>query len=255
MGTMKMGKEIKILVLIASVIITLGVSCDLFDWLSGITETPPDTCPSWDTDCDNISNAVETNDANSYLGLRPDTADANPSIAHGSPCDGWIEKALNLVNSGTGYYHYLGNDIIDTDDWGVLHLINMIEGAGRDWYGSGYTPPRMGVGDLSWGDAQTQQFGGRFDPHECHQNGLEADFRYVRNDGQEISLNIAGPDSIYYDPGATAELMNSLIANGTITVIYIDTVHAYLVGDILEHRVGHSDHFHVRIEDPDGTGN
>ncbi len=250
-----MNTKLKFLILIMLSFFTFNVTCWL-EWPGIPTETPEDTCPSWDTDCDSISNAVETNSANSYLGLKPDSADANPSFAHGSPCDGWIENALNLVNQGTGYYHYLGEDIIDTDDWSVLHLINMIEGAGRNWYSNGYTPPRIGVGDMSKGDAQTQQFGGLFPPHSCHQNGLEADFRYVRNDGQEIGLNIAGSDSIYYDVDATVDLMNFLIDNANVTIIYVDTVHAgIVVSDPIRHLSGHQDHFHVLILDPDGTSN
>lgn len=225
---------------------------------SDYTEQPPDACPSWDRDCDGISNAVETNDANSYLNLDTNAFNANPSIAHGCPCTsscyGWIENALNLMNEGTGYYHYRGPDAVDTDDWGVLDLINMIEGAGRDWDSDYRVPPRIGVGDLSWGDQYTQQFGGPWD-HSCHQNGLEVDIRYVRNDGLDTSLNIAESDSVYYNPAATSFLMNRLIDHADIEVILYDSVHAGILGWPLLHWPGHSDHFHVRIEDPDGTGN
>lgn len=248
-----MGKKTRFLALIMLIIFIWGYqSCD---WFTPKTDTPPDTFPSWDTDGDNISNAVETNSANSYLGLDPNVSNANPSIAHGSPGDGWIEKALNLVNQGTGYYHYLGGDIIDTDDWSVLHLTNMVEGAGRDWYNSGYSP-RIGVGDMSIGDAQAQAFGGPFPPHSWHQNGLDVDFRYVRNDGNEIGLNIASSDSIYYDVDATVALMNFLLDNANVTIIYVDTVHAgIVVSGPIRHLSGHQDHFHVQILDPDGTGN
>jgi len=139
-------------------------------------------------------------------------------------------------------------------------LLNMIEAGGRMWYSNHHIPPRVGVGDLSWGDVSTQSFGGEWPggDHACHQNGLEVDFRYVRSDGQEIPLNIAGPDSLYYSNTETAALMTYLLANETVIVIYIDTAHAYLTDDgagILQHWPGHSDHFHVRIEDPDGTSN
>jgi len=250
-----MGKKTRFLALIMLIIFIGGYqSCD---WFTPKTDTPPDTCPSWDTDCDNISNAVETNSANSYLGLDPNSPNANPSIAHGYPCNGWIEKALNLVNSGTGYYHYLGTDPIDTDDWGVLHLINMIEGAGREWYSNGYTPPKIGVGDMSKGNAETQEFGGDWRPdHKCHQNGLEVDIRYVRNDEKEIGLDIGSADSIYYDVDATIALMNFLIQNGSVTEIILSP-YAGIQGEVVvEDTTGkHDDHFHVEIEDPDGTGN
>jgi len=249
-----------LLVTACSIFLNMG-GCDLFGWLphpSDIVVDPPNICPQWDVDCDQISNAVETNGANAYLGLDPQVANANPSIAHGTYSDGWIENALNLPNVGTGYSHYIGSDTVDKDDWGTLDVVIMIEAGGRDWYNDNHPPPRIGIGDLSHGDATSHQFGGQFPPHSCHENGLEVDIRYVRNDGAELPLNIAGPDSLKYDISATADLMNYLIANGDVVLIYIDTAHAYLTDsgqDILHHWPGHSDHFHVRISDPDGTGN
>jgi hypothetical protein len=245
--------------LIALIIFIPYVLCSMgCIWDKPKTDVVSDSHPSWDTDGDNISNAVETNDANSYLNLDPNTKNANPSIAHGQPCGGWIQNALNLPDQGTGYYHYLGTDPIDTDDWSVLHLINMIEGAGRLWYTNGYPPPRIGVGDLSWGDQYTQQFGGYWPPHNCHQNGTEADFRYVRNDGQEIGLDISSADSIYYDVDATTALIDYLFANSN-SIYIIVSPHCHIefsgITVVYDQSGKHDNHFHLRIEDPDGTGN
>ncbi len=251
-------KNIKFMILILLLLSTLGDRCED---RPPPTDVPPDAYPSWDTDGDDISNATETNDANSYLNLDPNTPDANPSIAHGYPWDGWIEDALNLVNQGTGYYHYNPDkSTIDTDDWGVLHLINMIEGAGRLWDWRGHIPPRIGVGDLSWGNQYTQQFGGPWPggEHQWHQNGTEADFRYVRNDGQELGLNIGSADSIYYDVEATVTLMEYLFANSnSIYIIVSPHCHIAFIGitAVYDQTGEHDNHFHLRIEDPDGTGN
>ena len=236
---------------------TMEISCKE-DTLnpSDYTEQPPDACPSWDTDCDEISNATETNGANSYLNLDPKSPDDNPSIAQGEHCDGWIENALNLMNEGTGYYHY-NPEKIDTDDWGTLHLVNMIEGAGRDWYNNNWWPPRIGVGDLSWGNQYTQQFGGYWSDHVCHQNGTEADFRYVRNDGIEDALNVRTQPALY-DTAKTIALMNYLFANSkSIKIIVSPYCGIEFTGiDTAYDASGkHDNHFHLRIEDPDGTGN
>ncbi|MFQ6008664.1 MAG: hypothetical protein ACE5K8_06900 [Candidatus Zixiibacteriota bacterium] len=272
---MSQGKRqrLKLLLLLPLVAVTtMGGNRGCFGGGGGdpgdYTEQPPDYCPWWDTDCDSISNATETNDANSYLYLHPDLYDPNPSIAHGWPCStqcvgtdcGWIEKALNMVNTGTGYYHYLGYppDPVDTDDWGVLHLINMIEGAGGDWYDYyAATKPYIGVGDLSWGDEYSESFGGYFYPHVCHQNGLEVDIRYVRNDTLHVGLDIATADSIYFDEEKTGKLIDFLIAHANVDSIYVDAIHSSLdtIADFIVHKGGHSDHFHVKIVDPDGTGN
>ncbi|MDD3731052.1 MAG: penicillin-insensitive murein endopeptidase [candidate division Zixibacteria bacterium] len=222
------------------------LGCDDIPDPNDVTDKPEDICPYYDSDCDEISNAVENNDANDYLNLNPNAKNSNPSIAHGDPCVGWLENGLNLVNTGTGYYHY--NPEADMDDWGTLHLINMIEISGRIWNSSFKEPPRISIGDLSL------KYGGTFAPHGCHENGLEVDIRYVRNDGQEAVLNIAkNPE--YYDIEKTQFLINRLIFNAKVELIYCDTVNIGLKGGPLVHRDGHSDHFHVRIVDPDGTSN
>ena len=215
-------------------------------------ETPEDECPSYDRDCDSISDAVELNSANDYLNLDVNLIDQNPTLARGGPCDGWITKALNMVNTGTGYYHYNIDPPGDIDDWGVLRLIYMIERASRAWTINNGTALRVGIGDLSLKE------GGLFPPHSCHQNGLEVDIRYVRNDGKEDPLNLNSVDSIYYDEDATIRLVHHLIAYGNADSIYVDTLHTnlnHLGFSFIAHKSGHSDHFHTRIEDPDGTAN
>lgn len=231
--------------------------CPLLDLFGGTDPLPVNANPWWDTDGDSISNAVELNDANDFQNFDTAQYDYNPSIARGLPNNGWIDCALNLVNSGTGYYHNVGPDAIDTDDWAVLAMIYMIEAAGREWYGLGKVPPRIVINDLSRGDAHTQSFGGAFPPHDSHQNGLDVDIRYVRNDGQEIGLNIADDKQRqYYDAANTVVLLNRLRKYGRVTIIYMDTVHAGItVRDPIRYWDGHEDHFHVRIEDPDGTDN
>ena len=154
------SRILKLLLLLVILLFTTGWECD--DSGGGSSDDTDveadDKCPYYDSDCDGLSNATETNDANSAVFLDPDTWDANPSTAHGRHCDscgqdscGYISGALNLVDAGTGYYHYNGPDATDTDDWGVAHLLLMIEMASRDYHRNGYPPPGVGVGDLSKG--------------------------------------------------------------------------------------------------------
>jgi hypothetical protein len=135
----------------------MGAECDTSP--EQVSETPQDSNPSWDTDGDSFSNAVEMNNANDHLFLDPDVCDENNSLALGLPCStmcgqaegGSIAGAVNLVDQGPGYYHYLGTDVTDTDDWGVLRMICLIEAGGRLWDNSSWCPPRIGIGDLSLG--------------------------------------------------------------------------------------------------------
>lgn len=218
---------------------------------------PSDGCPNWDDDCDRISDAVENEPANSYLNLDPSARNDNPSIARGTPTNGSIDNALNMVNSGPGYWHY-NPEKTNTDDWSVLHLINMIERAGREWWSEHFTPPRISVGDLSFGDASTQNFGGLFLPHTSHQNGLDADFRYVRRDNEEEPLNIRSQSS-QYDQIATSALINAIFRSGDVTLVITSPYDMIIWQDWVpmqyDYSGNHDNHFHIRIADPDGTDN
>jgi len=211
----------------------------------------------WDIDGDGISNQVENNNANSYLNLNDSIPNSDPTIAHGLPTNGSLENGLNIVDNGDiyhKYYHYYGSDLTDTDDWGTLYIIRKIESAAR-WWKENYWF-RFGVGDLSLKN------GGYFFPHISHQNGLDADFRYIRTDEEEKPLDLSTSDSIYFDQEKTALLMSALLylwGDTTNTIFFIDTnyVKIYDPSNLnrVRHESGHANHFHMRIPDPDGTNN
>ncbi len=223
--------------------------------IEDIVENPPDVNPYYDSDGDGISTAVEVNPPNSYLSLDTTVWDNNLCVAHGSPNNGWLEKPYNIVDQGTGYYRY--NTEADTDDWGTLELIYMIEAAGREWHSHNMNAAKFGINDLSYGDLSTMTFGGPWpnSDHWSHQNGLDVDVRYVRKDGNPIGLNIEdNPQD--YDTAATSTLFNRFIRNGRVDIIIADTAN---LGNIswsgIIHDDDHDDHFHLRIIDPDGTEN
>jgi murein endopeptidase len=103
-------------------------------------------------------------------------------IHHGTPTNGSLSGDSNLPDNGTGYYHFLGSDPQNTDDWACSNwAITKVTAVGLWWNQT----PRIGIGDLS------RQGGGSFLPHTSHQNGLDVDARYFRMDGQEAPLNLA----------------------------------------------------------------
>ena len=158
---------------------------------------------------------------------------------NGTPNNGSLENDESLSpNSGTGYYHFLGTDTADTDDWGCPdHIHDMIIAVGNSWNQS----PRMGVVDIS------KEGGGYWSPHSAHQNGRDVDIRYVRSDGVEGSYNFDLDTSPYpgYDQEATQELVNLFIAEGA-TVIYVDSRSGIPEVGGVAYYVGHQHHFHVR---------
>jgi murein endopeptidase len=182
--------------------------------------------------------------------------DEDPSRSVGFPDAGSLEGGLNLRDQGTGYIHHLGTDAADTDDWGTLELCRCIELAARDW--GNFRRVRMQVGDMSL------QNGGYFRPHASHQNGIDADMRYMRND-REDPLDLASSYDLetYYDKLATFTIMVRMIDRCNVQHLFTDpTVIGFTNEDLfaasnaesnegwLKYASGHTDHFHLRIHQP-----
>ncbi|SRR6266487_470041 len=253
-----------------------------FNWGGGPGEPqqPPNDClplgpalcgPIWDTDGDTISTNSELNTTNNtgYGGFYTFDItkwDINESQARGTPTNGTLYKGINLTDDGTGYLHHTGCDFVDEDDWGTGHLVRLIEGAGRWWLQFREHATAMQVGDLSLKSGGF--FGGRCLPnHDSHRNGVDADIRYLRKDHLEGPLNIC-TEAANYDTVATIQLLNSFLdaemptdANAHIEAIFVDMdcvgIPAKTVTGrtLLFHDPNHQDHFHVRIQDPDGPYN
>jgi murein endopeptidase len=216
------------------------------------TEAPAvcGTVEPWDKDGDGVSDATEENNSKAgYLPFSPSQCDPDPSRPVGKFYAGSLDKGVNLTDRGSGYIHLRGGDPVDTDDWGSLELVNCVETVGRAWEATGR---RIDVNDLS------RRPGGRFRPHSSHQNGLDADIRYVRKDGQDAPLDLRrNPEE--YDPLATQELMRLFLKNCEVSLIFSDTGRLGF-GDqeldpdreVLTYATGHSNHFHLRLNPPPG---
>jgi hypothetical protein len=134
--------------------------------------------PRWDADGDGISTAVETWPANSRYNFDTTHADPNPSTSYGFPWNGTLTNGINFPDTdpGVGVYEFRPNpvgsggydsryDVPDSNDWGTLKLINLIEATGRKWVDqnpptdvcyfyelqndSSFAAAHFGVGDMS----------------------------------------------------------------------------------------------------------
>jgi hypothetical protein len=229
----------------------------------------------WDTDGDGLSNNTELDfDNMSRYGLNQNEPNANPSLALGKAqrpngsasglTVGTLYKGLNLFDWGLGYYHYNGAEAYNVDDWGTARLLVMIEGTGRYWSNpadichEADTPPKtfeFGVGDLS------RLGGGNWDPdHMSHQNGRDVDVRPIRLDGDQIGVDLdtpSGQDA--YDDHSTEDLLFCIAYEfpDVDTIFLKKSVFnvAEFPGGVFINENAHNDHFHVRINDPDGYSN
>lgn len=170
------------------------------------------------------------------------------SIAHGTANDGWLENGVVLPPEGPGFYTY--NPVTQTRPnlpgrrTATATMVRDLIDLGEWWAGRHPAGPRLGIGDLS------QTSGGAFELHASHRNGTDADIRLPRRDGVE------GPaDPSIYDRGMTQEVVDWWVRRGVQFIFY--GPHLSVSGPAGEVEVwpNHDDHLHVRIPDPDGTGN
>lgn len=199
----------------------------------------------WDSDGDGLSDRVEENNgSNGYVDLRTGRCDEDPSVAEGSPNAGALTSGLNLPDRNTGYAHFYGTDAVDSDDWGVGALVGCVEATGRRLAS---TDILVQVGDMSL------RHGGTFPPHVAHQNGLEADFRYVRTDRASVPLDLrVEPDA--FDEDATRQLFDAMFDECDVDFILVDDRVELDLSPVRQTRVffsdGHANHFHLRIRNP-----
>src|SRR3990170_1332701 len=210
----------------------------VFSWGCGegaVADTPT---RSWDSDGDGISDAVELETHNRELyHFDVQLQDYDISVARGFVDAGTLENGINLPDTGAGYIHFPVGDPKDTDDWGTLTLVNLLEQVAREyrnpygecnediqWDNRDYLP-RPQYNDLSL------QFGGSFQPdHTSHQNGLDVDVRYLRlgeRNGNEIPLDLRY-DSAAHDVESTLELLTCFWQNPRVIAIYYDSVRSLI---------------------------
>jgi len=222
-------------------VLTVAVLGNLALVAYGQTESdvsPCETTTAHDTDGDGISDAVERNNRVAFeLGR----CDRNASRAVGRPSAGSLSGGVNLPDRGSGYRHFRGSDSVDSDDWATLELLSCLEQVGRAVRTKGI---EIGVGDLS------VKGGGRFRPHVSHQNGVDADLRYVRRDRVRAPLDLRYQPK-EYDLEATKLVFEAFFDLCNIEVIFVDIDRLDFTIKGQEERIvhagGHSNHFHVRV--------
>lgn len=234
---------------------------------------------TWDDDNDDFSNAVEDENAGiggpattiSYEGntyyynkntntqppMIPMTISSTSpwyrnrgthdySLARGTVSSGSLTNGLRIANNGTGYQYYRGGDLEDTDNWGILEIINLVERVARAWRRLYPDYPIITSMDMS------KQNGGDWRPdHTQHQNGLDVDMRYIRKDGSSGGVNFdVNPGD--YSRDRTQALFDLFQNESGVYRILVDS-RVNLTGSKIQIISGHHHHFHLQLKDPDGN--
>ena len=225
-------------------------------------------CDDWDED--GLSNYVEVEN-----GLNPLLADAMVSVERGTYNNGLIVKSLRIANINKGYYYFKSKDTNDTDNYGTLRALQTIEAVAKQWesvypdlyplkkdifvYGgydnldindddkdnnldnNTWNEVRIGIGDIS------KQPGGPFLPHETHQNGLNADIRYVMKNNTEARLDVRETYELFSQE-YTEALINLFIQHGATKIIIDPETKIQQTSIIILDSTGkHSNHIHVNF--------
>ncbi len=189
----------------------------------------------------------ESNHSNeAWAGVNPTPTTA--TIHHGTPHNGSMEYDVQMTNT-TGIWVKNSSRSYTGDK-----IRNCLEELGRAW-ATAYpttTYPPIQITEIS------PEHGGPFPTppnHLSHKNGLDLDFRYLRNDTSAPQEMKFPDDEAHYDHDLTQDLidrLNNLDCDAQVQLIGAASA-ANLSG--VQTWLGHNDHFHVRFVDPDGTSN
>jgi len=156
---------------------------------------------------------------------------------HTDTMPGQLINGVLLPTEGVGYRHDFGADPYNSDNAGILTLINLLEDIGREWFLRHPEGPRIVYLDLSRpGGGQFMDIGGQSPEqfHAAHQNGLDVNVRYMRKDKSEnlfdfVSSNGKGKErdnSIEeiagYDPKLSTDLINMFLGDERVSTVAID---------------------------------
>ena len=165
----------------------------------------------------------------------------------GAPWNGRLIRGVQLPSEGEHFFTW--DPVLKRSPnrwwrrWGSNRLLRMLLQVLDDYAAAHPEAARVGIGDLSrpHGGVFDERFGGL--GHASHQNGLDADVYYPRQDGQELAAT--RPAQIEH--ALSQELVERFVAAGAVRVFV--GPHTGLRGPkrIVQPLIHHDDHMHVRI--------
>jgi murein endopeptidase len=130
--------------------------------------------------------------------------------------------------------------------WGTDRLVRTLLDVAREYRRAHPGAPRLAIGDLS--RPHGGDFGVRFGPigHASHQNGLDADVYYPREDGRER----APDDASQIDRRRSQELVDRFLAKGAVVIFVGPNTGLTGPAGRVQTLANHDNHLHVRLAPP-----
>jgi murein endopeptidase len=127
--------------------------------------------------------------------------------------------------------------------WGTDRLVRTVLTVIEQYRAERSSAQRVGIMDLSreHGGPFGRNYGGL--GHASHQNGLDADVLYPRNDGREARAT--RPAQV--DQPAAQDLLDRFVAAGAVKVFVGPHLHLHGPKNVVVPLIYHDDHMHVRI--------
>jgi murein endopeptidase len=176
------------------------------------------------------------------------TPDPVPSTALGKPYShGRLENGVQLPDFGDDFFTWdpVYNVAPNRPErrWGTDRLVDLLTRVLRSYREAHSSAQRVGVMDLSreHGGPFGRKYGGL--GHASHQNGLDADVLYPRNDGLE--RRASKPSQV--DEALAQDLVDRFVAAGAYKVFVGPRLHLRGPRNVVIPLVYHDDHMHVRI--------
>jgi murein endopeptidase len=177
-------------------------------------------------------------------GLQLDWRESEPVGTHTA---GALVQGVRLPAAGRSFYTW--DPVLRRSPnrpwrrWGTDRLVRIVLRVARDFHAAHPRAPRLAVGDLS------RPRGGDFGPqfgyigHASHQNGLDVDIYYPREDGRERAPLYASE----IDPGLSQELVDRFLAAGAEVIFVGPNTALRGPPDRVQALTHHDNHLHVRL--------
>ena len=178
---------------------------------------------------------------------RPPAIRWRQSIAVGTPDAGRLVRGVRLPAFGTGFVSWDANRLRSPNRawrrWGTNRLVRLLVTVARDFRAAHPGARPLLIGDLSrpHGGDFGRQYGSVW--HVSHQNGLDADIYFPREDRARQAARTAAD----IDRRLSQDLVDRLVRAGATKVFVGPGTGLTGPPGVVQVIPGHDDHVHVRI--------
>jgi murein endopeptidase len=173
--------------------------------------------------------------------------EASQSRALGRPSNGRLQGGVPFPPEGDAFFTW--DPILKRSPnrvwrrYATVGTVSRVLKVLAEFRAANPTAPRIGVGDLSrpTGGVFDRRFGGL--GHASHQNGLDVDIYYARNDRLEIGPRTAGQ----VDRALAQDLVDRFARAGAVYVFVGPNLGLRRIRRSVQTLVHHDDHLHVRF--------